>query len=109
MEFLQNLVISMGIPAAITGVIVWFFKRYLDKRDAERAEQEKNTETLMLMIMNNCRATHILAEATARAVQRIPDAHCNGDMTNALTQAEKVYKAEKDFVMDQGIKRIFEN
>lgn len=35
-----------------------------------------------------------LGEATSRAVQRIPDAHCNGDMHAALEYAQKV-KHEK--------------
>jgi predicted histidine transporter YuiF (NhaC family) len=116
MEFL----IAMGIPTAITGLIVWFFKRYLDKKDKEkerreaeerktREEREKNTETLMLMIMQTSRATNVLAEATAKAVQRIPDAKCNGDMTAALETAAKIQKEEQQFLIDQGIKHIFEN
>ena len=99
----------MGIPSAITGLLVWWLKRSIDKRDAKREEREKNTETLMLMIMQTSRATNVLAEATARAVQRIPDAHCNGDMTHALEEAARIQKEEKDFLMDQGIKHIFED
>lgn len=103
MEF----VIAMGIPTAITGMLVWWLKRYIDKRDRKAEEREKNTEQLMLIIMRNSRATNVLAEATARAVQRIPDAHCNGDMTAALDLASKIQKEEKDFMFDQGIKHIF--
>lgn len=103
MEF----IIAMGIPTAITGMLVWWLKRYIDMRDKRAEEREKNTEELMLIIMRNSRATNILAEATARAVQRIPDAHCNGDMTAALDLAAKIQKEEKDFMFDQGIKHIF--
>lgn len=117
---ITDFLIMMGVPSAITGLIIWFFKRYLDKRDKEREkreaeekaareEREKNTESLMLMIMQTSRATNVLAEATARAVQRIPDAHCNGDMTAALEKAAEIQQAEKDFIMDQGIKHIFES
>jgi hypothetical protein len=103
MEF----IIAMGIPTAITGLLVWWLKRYIDKRDKRQEEREKNTEQLMLIIMQNSRATNILAEATAKAVQRIPDAKCNGDMTRALELAAKIQKEEKDFMFDQGIKHIF--
>lgn len=103
MEF----VIAMGIPTAITGLLVWWLKRYIDKRDRKAEEREKNTEALMLIIMKNSRATNVLAEATAKAVQRIPDAKCNGDMTAALELAAKIQKEEKDFMFDQGIKHIF--
>lgn len=106
---ITGILITMGIPSAITGLLVWWLKRSIDKRDAKREEREKNTETLMLMIMQTSRATNVLAEATARAVQRIPDAHCNGDMTHALEEAARIQKEEKDFLMDQGIKHIFED
>lgn len=103
----MDLLISMGIPTAVTGLMVWWLKRYIDKRDKKAEEREKNTEQLMLIIMRNSRATNVLAEATAKAVQRIPDAHCNGDMTAALKLAEQIQKEEKDFMFDQGIKHIF--
>lgn len=106
---ITTFILAMGIPSAIMGVLVWWFKRSIDKRDAKREEREKNTETLMIMIMQMSRATNVLAEATARAVQRIPDAHCNGDMTHALEEAARIQKEEKDFLMDQGIKHIFED
>lgn len=103
MEF----VLAMGIPTAITGLLVWWLKRSIDKRDAKSAEREANTERLMLMIMQTSRATNVLAEATAKAVQRIPDAHCNGDMTEALRRANEIQKEEQQFLIDQGVKHIF--
>lgn len=105
MEFL----ISMGIPTAVMGFLVWWLKRYIDKKDRESAEREKKTERFMLLIMQNTRATNVLAEATAKAVQRIPEAHCNGDMTAALEQASKIQKEEQQFLFDQGIEHIFGN
>lgn len=103
MEF----IIAMGIPSAITGLLVWWLKRHIDARDKKAEEREKNTERLMMMIMQTSRATNVLAEATAKAVQRIPDAHCNGDMTEALRKANKIQKEEQQFLMDQGVKHIF--
>ena len=43
MEF----VIAMGIPTAITGLLVWWLKRYIDTRDRKSAEREENIEKLM--------------------------------------------------------------
>lgn len=97
----------MGVPTAITGFFIWWFKRYLDKREKGRLIREENTEKLMLMIMQNGRAAVVLAEATAKAVQRIPDAHCNGDMTAALERAEKIQKEEQEFLLNQGVQHIF--
>ena len=103
----MNFLVLMGIPTAITSLLVWFLKKHIDKTEKKREEREHNTEQLMLLIMQTSRATNILAEATAKAVQRIPDAHCNGDMKHALEEATRIQNEEKDFLLDQGIKHIF--
>ena len=108
---MKEIFLAMSVPsalfAAFVGLLVWWFKKRSDKREAATEEREKNMEQLMLMIMQTSRATNVLAEATARAVQRIPDAHCNGDMTAALERAEKIQKEEQQFLFDQGVKHIF--
>ena len=48
-----------------------------------------------------------LGEATAEAVARIPDAHCNGDMHAALEYARQIKHEQKDFLTQQGIEAIF--
>lgn len=109
MTHIWAILVATGLPTAITGLLVWWLKRHIDRKEAKREEREKNTEKFMLIIMQNSRATNVLAEATARAVQRIPDAHCNGDMTAALAEATRIQKEEKDFLMDHGIRHIFED
>ena len=104
---MEQLILTMGIPSAIMGFIVWLLKRYIDKKDAEREKHDKNIETLMLYQIKMNRATNILAEATAKAVQRIPDAHCNGDMHEALERAQKIQEEEKDFLLERGVDSIF--
>lgn len=102
------MIMAAGIPSAITGILVWWIKRKIDKQDEERQERERNQERLMILIMQTGRATSVLSEATARAVQRIPDAHCNGDMKKALDDAKRIQTEEKDFLINKGIKHIFE-
>lgn len=105
-------------PSAVCGLLVWWFKRKIEERDREREkaqeererlreEREQKREKLMLMMMQTSRANNVLATATAKAVQRIPDAKCNGDMKAALEEAYRIQMEEKDFVMDEGIKHIF--
>lgn len=104
---LTAILLAAGIPSALFGLVIWWFKRTVEAREAARDEREKNLEKLMLMIMQTSRANNVLAMATARAVQRIPDAQCNGDMTAALEEATKLQVAEKDFLVEQGVKHIF--
>ena len=106
---LGEFAVTMGIPAAITGIFVWWFKRWFERREKARDDREKNIESLILLVLQNSRAANVLVEATARAVQRIPDAHCNGDMTKALEKARDIQKKEQEFRIDQGIKHIFED
>lgn len=73
-----------------------------------REEREKNHEVLMRHIISNQNAVGSLVEATARAVQRIPDAHCNGDMTNALTKVRKVKDEEREFLATLGIHSLWD-
>jgi hypothetical protein len=101
-------ILTFGIPSAITSFGFWLIKRYIDNREAKREEKDSNTEKLILMMLKMGKANNILAEATARAVQRIPDAQCNGDMTAALAEAEQIRKEEKEFMFEQGVKHIFE-
>lgn len=98
---------AMGIPTAITGMAVWKLKKEIEKREEKLEEKEKNTEKMILLIAQNSRATYTVAKATAKAVQRIPEAKCNGDMVAALQQAEKFQMEEQQFLIDQGVKRIF--
>jgi uncharacterized protein YigA (DUF484 family) len=105
---LEALLIAAGVPTAVCGLLVWTLKRYIDKREKERAEHDENMQKMMLMIMQTGRANNVLAVATAKAVQRIPDAKCNGDMTSALEEASRIQREEKDFLMQMGIKRVFE-
>lgn len=105
----MDMLIAMGVPSALTGFLIWWLKKYMDKLEARRDKREANLERFMKYTMANSRATNILAEATAKAVQRIPDAHCNGDMTSALEEAARIQKEEKDFLFEQGIEHIFGN
>lgn len=102
-----QIVIAAGIPSALTGFFFWLIKRSIDKNEKKQEQRERNTETLMMMLVNTSRANNRLAHATARAVQRIPDAKCNGDMTSALAEAEAYMAEEKKFLMEQGISHIF--
>ena len=84
-----------------------------DRREAERerreAERDKEREEMSIITLEATNAAIALGEATARAVQRIPDAHCNGDMHDALDYAKKVKHRQRDFLTKNGVKYVHEN
>lgn len=100
---LSDLFYQWGGPSVVIGIIGFWFKSYLKKRD----EREERVERLMMLMLRTGRANNVLSVATAKAVQRIPDAHCNGDMTEALKKAAEIQNEEKDLLVDEGIKHIF--
>lgn len=107
MEELWNTLVDLfyqwGGPSVVIGIFGFWFKNYLKKRD----EREDKIEKLMLLMLRTGRANNVLSVATAKAVQRIPDAHCNGDMKEALEKAAEIQNEEKDLLVDEGIKHIF--
>lgn len=122
-----------GIPSALTvaivGFFVWLLERSIVKREtarkeeearrekaraaeeakleAERVKQENSRKAFEKNLLATSNAALALGEATARAVQRIPDAHCNGDMHAALNYAAKIKHEQRDFLAAQGIDNIF--
>ena len=100
-------VAAMGIPSAIMGLIIWRLERRIDKREKEQAAQEQGQKDLFVLIVQGTNAAIALGEATARAVQRIPDAHCNGDMHDALDYADIKHK-QKDFLTRQGVSSLMD-
>lgn len=107
-EAILILATAFGIPTAFTGFCVWSLKRKIEKREKLTEEREKAREENELFMIKGTSAAIALGEATARAVQRIPDAHCNGDMHAALEYATKVKHEQKDFLTKQGIHALYD-
>ena len=112
--------VAFGVPTAATGFFVWLLKRSIDKRDKQREEaeaererkaeeRERNRERLDMELLRATSASIALGEATAKAVQRIPDARCNGDMHAALEYAIRVKHEQKDFLTGLGIHALHED
>lgn len=107
-EIIAIVATAFGLPTAFTGFCIWQLKRKIEKREKVEEEREKAREEHEIFMIKGTSAAIALGEATARAVQRIPDAHCNGDMHAALEYATKVKHEQKDFLTKQGIHALFD-
>lgn len=105
--------VAAGIPTAVTGFLIWWFQYRIQKRDKVRDERdlakEQAREEFEMYLVRATSSNIALSVATAKAVQRIPDAHCNGDMTAALNYVNESRHAYKDFLVKQGIHAIYED
>ena len=106
------------IPSAVAGFCFWLIEKKIEKRSKiEDAERERRQQELdkkeaarqknELLTAKAIGAAIALGEATARAVQRIPEAHCNGDMDAALDYAAKVKHEQKDFLYGQAVGSLY--
>ena len=96
----------LGIPTAITGFFFWKLENKIQKNEKRAEDQEKRREQYQLYLIKSVDASLALGEATARAVSRIPDAKCNGDMHAALDYAMEVKHQKKDFLNQQAIEAL---
>ena len=101
-----ELLLLMGTPSAVTGLAVWSLKKWLDKRDKRIDAQERARTALETAIVESVNASLALGEATANAVARIPDAHCNGDMHEALDYARGVKHKQRELLTKLGIQSL---
>lgn len=119
-EILIALISATGILGALTGFLFWNLQRGIEHREQARdkaaeerekraEERAKAREELDRHLVQMSLANNALCVATARAVQRIPDAKCNGDMTAALEFARKTKEEEKTFLTKQGIHALYDD
>lgn len=100
--------IITAIPTGITGLAFWALQRRIAKRDAEQAKRDESRLKNEVMLIQKVDAALCLGEATARAVQRIPDAKCNGDMSAALEYAKRVKHEHRKFMTEQGVHQLYD-
>lgn len=114
---IASIAIAASIPSAFTGFCFWFLEHKISKQEeAKKAEREKRQAEIdkrdeqrkeyEACQLNMIVASMALSKATAKAVQRIPDAHCNGDMDAALNYAEKIKNEQKNFLQRVAIENI---
>ena len=96
------------IVVAIIEAVAARERRNAKKEREEVAEQRKDQEYLMVLMIQGNWAAIALGEATARAVQRIPDAHCNGDMKEALKYATDVKHKQKETLAKKSVHAAME-
>lgn len=113
----MDLLIAAGIPSAIVAFCFWLLEKRIRERavaekneracrQREQDEKEKNREELQYMMLKALDGSLCLSEATAKAMQRIPDAKCNGDMHAALDYELEQKHDLENFLARQGVNHI---
>lgn len=79
-----------------------------EERQKELDERERKRDETLDFILKESDVALNVSTATARAVQRIPDAHCNGDMSSALAEADEIRKEKAERFRKATIKEAHE-
>lgn len=95
--------LTAAIPSLISGVGLYFVTKKLNKHQADRDKKEQDRIQSEIHMMDTVIATAECTRAIAKAVQRIPDAHCNGDMHTALAEMDDALKKQRKFLRDKSI------
>lgn len=88
---------AWGIPSTVAALM---FRRIEKRMDDERQTRRQFEQFQVKGLM----ATMKLGEANATALQ---NGRCNGETRAALNYVKEVKRQERDFLIDQGIERIF--
>lgn len=100
--FMTN-IICAAVPSLISGVGLSVISSNLKKHQENRMKQEADHIKSEDHILNTLIATAEGTEAIARAIQRIPDAHCNGDMKAAIEKVESSLSEQRAFLREKAV------
>lgn len=106
METLRIILTAAAIPSAVIAFCFWLLQRRITKNEERAEEKAKQQERLQIIILDSVNGSIRLSEATARAVQRIPNARCNGDMHAALDDIERTRQRQQRLITEAGIHDI---
>lgn len=106
MDALKIILTAAAIPSAVVAFCFWLLQRRITKNEERAEEKAKQQERLQVIILDSVNGSIRLSEATARAVQRIPSAHCNGDMHAALDDIERTRQRQQRLITEAGIHDI---
>ncbi len=105
-DVIWAVILAAGIPSAVVGFLITRMNKKLDKREKEKEEKENARVEREVLLSGLVMATLSLSVATAEAVQRIPDANCNGDMHEALAMAKDAKTKYREFEQRQAVKAV---
>lgn len=106
MEALKIILTAAAIPSAVVAFCFWLLQRRITKNEERAEEKAKQQERLQIIILDSVNGSIRLSEATARAVQRIPNARCNGDMHAALDDIERTRQRQQRLITEAGVHDI---
>lgn len=99
-------VAGLGLPSVIVNFAMKRIEKKIEVAETEKAEKEKTRIDYETMMIELSMASLSLAEATASAVQNIPEAHANGTIKSALGWSREIKNKYYQFAREQTAKAV---
>lgn len=107
---IYEILVAASIPSAVVGFAIWWLQRRIAKAEKKREERENKLERdrfqYEMLLIKTLRSSVQLSKAVASAVEKIPDAHCNGDMHQALEAAGAAEQELNEYMTRISVSRI---
>lgn len=100
-ENIWMVLLAIGLPSGVVGFMIRNLEKKLDKQEKAREERDDLRISLEKKLIDVSMDSLDLAKVTAEAVQRIPDANCNGEMAQALEKANKTLENYREIEREQ--------
>lgn len=91
---------------AVVGILVSRLNRRIEESDKEKERKDQAKLEHTALMVHLTMASLSLGITTAEAIQRIPDANCNGEMHEALSFAKEAKREYRDFQQRQTAERL---
>ena len=101
----QTFIIAMSIPISITAYCFWIVEWKMKGREKEAKEKEQIRQKNEILMIKSIMASMALAEATATD---FINGRTNGEIETALEYARKAKNEQRNFLIEQGIKSIYD-
>lgn len=95
-----EILVAIGVPSTVFGLIITHYFRKWEKRDAEREAARRKLELLQI---RGTLSAMSLGEATATALK---NGHTNGETEKALTYEQEIKHEIRDFLATQGVENV---
>ena len=96
-----SIVISIG-SSIISGMVLFFLKRYFDKKELSEQEKEKARQKENVLILKSIDAIGRLTYADAVAIR---DGKTNGEMKDAIKAYSEVKGELYDYLLEQNARK----
>jgi len=96
-------VIMVAMPSIISGIMLWWIKKYVDRKEREDERLEQSRVEYTLFVLKGITASLSLGEATANFIEREVSSQ---ELADARIYATEIKREIKNFMFKQSAENL---